>query len=472
MDLHLRTLSTDAVVLPEAAIAALRATLRGTALLPDDPGYDAARSVWNAMIDRHPALIVQAAGAADVMRTVAFAHDHHAVLAVRGGGHNVAGNAVCDGGVMLDLSHMRSVHVDPAARRARVEGGATLGDVDRETQAFGLAVPLGINSTTGVAGLTLGGGFGWTSRKLGLSVDNLESVDVVTADGRLHHADSHQDADLFWAVRGGGGNFGVVTSFDFRLHALGPQVVAGLIAHPLDDAPALIPHYRALARAAPDELTCWLLFRKAPAAPFIPSEWHDRPVMVIGLCHTGALDAGLAAAAPFRALGHPIADLVGPQPFVAWQAGFDAMLPPGARNYWKSHDLKDLTDAAGMAVVEAMRRVPTSETDIIIAHLGGQIGRLAAGDAAYSRRGVEFLVSIHARWSDPGQDTACIGWARGLFEELAPHATGSVYVNFMTNDEADRVRGAYGPNFDRLAEIKRRYDPENLFRLNQNIRID
>jgi FAD/FMN-containing dehydrogenase len=390
---------------------------------------------------------------------------------VRGGGHNISGNAVCDGGVMLDLSRMRSVHVDPTARRARVEGGATLSDVDKETQAFGLAVPVGINSTTGIAGLTLGGGFGWTSRKLGLTIDSLVSADIVTADGRLRRVDAQHEPNLFWALRGGGGNFGVVTSFDFALHQVGPQVVAGLLIHPLDEAPALLKQYRQLAAAAPDELTCWVVLRKAPPAPFVPAEWHGKEVLVFALCHCGPVEAGQKAAAPFRALGKPIVDLVGPHSFVAWEAALDPLLQPGARNYWKSHDLTDLTPAAGDVIVEAIRRLPSSECEVFIGHLGGQVGWVRNDATAFARRSVEFLVNVHTRWREPSDDAACIAWARGLFDALTPHATGSVYVNFMPEDEAGRVRGAYGANYDRLAAIKAHYDPENLFRLNQNIAV-
>jgi len=469
MDMQVQTCSGSTTQVPEEALAALRNSLRGAVYLPGDAEYDTARGIWNAMIDRRPALIIQAVSAADVMQAVNFARDHRAILAVRGGGHNIAGNAVCDGGVMLDLSRMRSVDVDPAARRARIEPGATLGDVDKETQGFGLVIPTGINSTTGIAGLTLGGGFGWISRKFGLTIDSLTAVDIVTSDGRLLRADARQNADLFWAVRGGGGNFGVVTSFDFRLHEMGPQVLAGLLVHPLQDATALLKEYRRLVATAPDELTCWVVLRKAPPVPFIPEAWHDREVLIFGLCHCGPLAAAEAAVAPFRALGKPIVDVVGAQPFVGWQTALDPLLAPGARNYWKSHDLKDLTPAAAEVILDAVRRLPTSECEVIVVNLGGQVRKIANDASAFPRRDIEFIVNVHTRWREPAQDASCTAWARGMFNALAPHATGTVYVNFMPDDEADRVRGAYGANYDRLAAIKRRYDPENLFRLNQNI---
>jgi FAD/FMN-containing dehydrogenase len=469
MDSPVLAQTNDSVPISESEIAALRGALRGGVLLEGEPGYDAARSIWNAMIDRRPGMIVQALGAADVIRTVNFARDHRATLAVRGGGHNIAGNAVCEGGIMLDLSRMRSVHVDIVNMRARVDGGALLSDVDKETQAFGLTVPVGINSTTGIAGLTLGGGFGWTSRKFGLTIDNLLSADIVTADGELRQADAKQHPDLFWALRGGGGNFGVATCFEFELHGLGPQVIAGLLLHPLGEARALMRDYRRLVASAPDELTVWLVLRKAPQAPFVPTEWHDKEVLVVALCHTGSLKAGEAAAAPFRSLGTPIADLVGPHPFVAWQAAFDPLLTPGARNYWKSHDLRELTDDAGEVLLDAVWRLPSNECEVFIGHLDGQVNRRPSDATAFPRRDVRFVVNVHTRWRDPMQDTACIAWARNLFQALAPHAMGSVYVNFMPEDETDRIRGAFGSNYARLAEVKRRYDPHNLFRLNQNI---
>ncbi len=472
MDTHLRTLSGDTVVLGENEIGALRGAVRGSVLLADEPGYDTARAIWNGMIDRRPALVIQPLGASDVMQAVNFARDHKAVLAIRGGGHNIAGNAVCDGGVMLDLSRMRAVQVDPAGRIARVESGAILSDVDKETQAFGLTVPVGVNSTTGIAGLTLGGGWGWTSRKFGLTIDNLLSADIVTADGVLRHADAEHHPDLFWAIRGGSGNFGVVTSFEFQLNSLGQQVIAGLLLHPLAEAPEIMREYRQLVAAAPDELSVWLVLRKAPPAPFVPADWHGKEVLVIALCYAGPLSDGEAAAAPFHALGQPIADLVGPHAFVGWQAAFDPLLTPGARNYWKSHDFRELSaDAAGV-ILDAVHRLPSDECEVFVAHIGGQINRVATDTTAFARRDVEFVVNVHCRWRDPVDDSACIEWGRGLFQALAPHAMGSVYVNFMPADETGRIRGAFGANYARLEKVKRRYDPQNQFRLNQNISVE
>ena len=452
-------------------LAPLREKLRGALCFPGDPGYEQARTLWNAMIDRHPGAVVRAAGAADVIAAVGFAREHGLSLAVRGGGHNIAGNAVCEGGLLIDLSPMKSVRVDPVRRTARVEPGVTLGELDREAQAFGLATPLGINSTTGVAGLTLGGGFGWLSRKHGLTVDNLLSADVVTADGQLVHASEEENPDLFWAIRGGGGNFGVVTSFEFRLHPVGPVVLSGLVVHPFANARELLSGYRRLVAGAPDELTCWVVLRKAPPLPFLPPEVHGREVLVFAACYAGAVEEGLKAVAPLRALGKPIADVIGPTPFVAWQAAFDPLLTPGARNYWKSQNLLELGDAAIEVMLGHVGRLPTPECEVFIGNLGGAVNRVPADATAYPHRDVQFVINVHTRWRDPAEDGACIGWARGLFDALAPHATGGVYVNFMPGDEAQRVRqGAYGGNYERLARLKARYDPENLFRLNQNIR--
>ena len=467
----LKTIDGATAELAPEALAALRGQLRGVLCLPGEPGYDQARTVWNGMIDRRPAAIVRAAGAADVVRAVKLARQHRLLLAIRGGGHNIAGNAVCEGGLMIDLSPMKSVRIDPVGRTARVEPGVTLGEFDREAQAFGLATPLGINSTTGVAGLTLGGGFGWISRKHGLSIDNLLSVDLVTANGELVRASERDDPDLFWAVRGGGGNFGVATSFKFRLHPVGPEVIAGLIVHPFDKAKELLEGYRRAVANAPEELTCWVVMRKAPPLPFLPKDVHGKEVLVFAMCYAGDLESGRKAVAPIQALGKPIADVVGPSPFAGWQTAFDPLLAPGARNYWKSHDFVELSDGAIKVMVDYVGRLPSPDCEVFVGNLGGAVNRVAAGATAYPHRDIQFVMNVHTRWGDAANDRECIAWARQLFDAMTPHATGGVYVNFMPEEESQRVsQGAYGPNYQRLSKLKAKYDPDNLFRMNQNIR--
>lgn len=456
-------------IMPDAVVT-LRAALRGRAFVKGDREYDDARAIWNGMVDRSPGLIVRCAGAADVLQAVEFARRNDLVVAVRGGGHNIAGNAVCDHGVVIDLSAMKSVRVDPERRRAWVEPGCTLADVDRETQAFGLVVPTGINSTTGIAGLSLGGGFGWTTRRFGMTIDNLVAADVVTADGRLVRAAADENPDLFWAIRGGGGNFGIVTSFEFQLHRLGPEVLAGLVVHPFEHAGELLKAYREAVADAPDELTCWVVMRKAPPLPFLPTEWHGREVIVFAMCYAGDPAEGEQATRRLRSLGQPIADVVGRQPFAAWQTAFDPLLTPGARNYWKSHDFNTLSDDAIKALLEGIRTLPGPECEVFMAHVGGAMSRVAPDATAYPHRGAHFIMNVHTRWRDRQDDNACIAWARMLFGAMAPFATGSAYVNFMPDDEVDRIEKVYGSNYKELVEIKRRYDPDNLFRLNQNIR--
>lgn len=458
-----------AAILPEELLA-LKGGLRGQTLTKDEGGYDVVRCIWNGMVDRSPGLIVQCQGAADVLHAVDFAREHELVLAVRGGGHNIAGNAVCEGGLMIDLKPMNFVRVDPVARRAWIGPGATLGDVDRETQAFGLALPTGINSTTGIAGLTLGGGFGWLTRKYGLTIDSLVSADVVTADGRLVRTSAEENADLFWAIRGGGGNFGIVTAFDFTLHQVGPEVLSGLVVHPFDQAGELLRSYREAVVDAPDELTCWVVMRKAPPLPFLPAEWHGREVMIFAMCYAGALAEGEKVTRRIRSLGSPIADVVGPHRFVDWQSAFDPLLTTGARNYWKSHDFETLSDGALDAVARAVRTLPGPECEVFIAHVGGAMSRIAPDATAYPQRSAHFVMNVHTRWRERADDKSFIDWARELFKATEPFATGSAYVNFMPEDEGDRVEKVYGANYRRLAEIKGRYDPQNLFRMNQNIR--
>lgn len=458
-------------VLREDSIQALANALSGQLIAPGSADYDEARTVWNAMIDRRPDLIVRCATEDDVVCSVNFARDNSLLLAVRGGGHNIAGSAVCDGGLVIDLSIMRKVTVNSAQRTARVEAGATLADFDGAAQAFGLATPLGINSTTGVAGLTLGGGFGWLSRSLGLTIDNLVSANVVTADGRKVVANDRENSDLFWAIRGGGGNFGVVTSFEFQMHKVGPEVLSGLIVHPLDDARDVLRFYRDYMDSTPEEFVCWFVLRKAPPLPFLPAEWHGREILALAACYSGSdIKEGERIAKPLREFGHPIADIIGPHPFAVWQTILDPLLTPGARNYWKSHDFRELSDGLIDVLIDAARRLPDPQTEVAFAQLGGAVSRVPSNATAYGHRDGKYVLNTHGRWSDPSRDEACIGWARDLFKAAAPFATGSVYVNFLTNEEQGRIRAAYGGNYDRLVEIKNRYDPTNLFRHNQNIR--
>ena len=469
-DVRVNTNNGTTITLTPSALNELGTGLRGRLLTPGSEEYDQARTIWNAMIDRRPALVVRCHDPKDVVQAVRFASRHDLVLAIRAGGHNIAGNAVCDGGLMIDLSQMTSVEVDAGARIARVQAGATLGDFDSATQAFGLATPLGINSTTGVAGLTLGGGFGWLSRSLGLSIDNLLSVDIVTAAGELVEASESANPDLFWAVRGGGGNFGVVTSFEFRLHPVGPEVLSGLVVHPLGAARDVLRFYRDFLKSAPEEFACWFVMRKAPPLPFLAPEWHGKEILALAMCYNGPIADGERIAKPLRSFGQPIADVVAPHPYTAWQTILDPLLAAGARNYWKSHDFRELSDGLIDVLLNAAARIPDPQTEIAFAQVGGAVSRVPADRTAYGHRDAQFVMNVHGRWAEASKDRDCIGWARGLFEAAAPFATGAVYVNFMTQDETDRVRAAYGANYDRLAALKQEYDPSNLFRMNQNIK--
>ncbi|WP_025918178.1 FAD-binding oxidoreductase [Herminiimonas sp. CN] len=454
----------------DSAIENFRAALRGPLLLPDDPGYDEARSIWNAMIDRRPALIARCSGTSDVMSAVNFAREHDLLLAVRGGGHNIAGNAVCDGGLMLDLSLMQSVWIDPEARLAYVEAGATLADFDHEAQAFGLATPLGINSTTGVAGLTLGGGFGWLSRRHGMSVDNLVAAEIVTADGKRLWVSAAKHPELFWAIRGGGGNFGVVTLFEFALHPFGPEVLTGLLVFPFDQAKQVLTRYRDFVDGMPEDLSVWAVLRQAPPLPFLAPEVHGKEVVVLAIFYAGDIEDGRRAIEPLRSIGQPCGEFIGVQPYSAWQKTFDPLLAPGARNYWKSHNFSALSDAAIDTVIRYAGQLPGPQCEIFLGLIGGQASRPAPDATAYANRDTLYAMNVHTRWNDPAEDAKCIAWARAFFDAAAPYASGSVYVNFLTQDESSRISAAYGPNYQRLVQVKNQYDPHNLFRHNQNIK--
>jgi FAD/FMN-containing dehydrogenase len=447
----------------------LQSRVKGRVLTPDAPDYDAARHIWNGMIDRRPAVILRCREAGDIPPALAWCRARGLDLTVRGGGHNIAGSAVCDGGLMIDLSPMKAVRVDPETRLASVEPGATLGDLDRATQARGLAVPVGINSTTGVAGLTLGGGFGWLSRKHGLTIDSLAAVEVVTADGRTLQASERENADLFWALRGGGGNFGIVSRFEFRSYPVGPEVLAGLVVYPFDQAREVLGQYRRFAAAAPEELNVWAIMRQAPPLPFLPEAVHGREVVVLAVFYGGDPARGRALIDPLRRFGKPLGEHIGVQPYCQWQQAFDPLLAPGARNYWKSLNFIELTDGLFDTVLSAAGRLPTNQCEIFVGMLAGAPNRIAPEATAYFHRDARFVMNVHGRWNDPSEDAPGIAWARDFFASAKSHASAGGYVNFMTGDEAERVPAAYGRNYDRLKAIKRRYDPENIFRHNQNI---
>jgi FAD/FMN-containing dehydrogenase len=461
-------MSLKAPTTTDETIIEFAESLRGPLLRPDDEGYDETRTVWNATVDEHPALIVRCAGVADVISAVTFAKEHEYPISVKGAGHNIAGRAVEDDALMIDLSAMDAIRVDPDARTARVEPGVVLNELDHETQAFGLATPVGYNSTTGISGLTLGGGFGWLSRKYGLTVDNLVSADVVTAEGELVHASEDENPDLFWGIRGGGGNFGIVTSFEFQLHEVGPTVLSGPIVHPFENAESVLSAYRELAAEASDDTTVWFVIRHAPPMPFIPEDWHGEKVLILAAFYAGEMSDGKAALKPFRDIGDPIVDAVGPHPYAGWQQAFDGLNPEGMRNYWKSHNFAEFTDGMIETFVEYGATIPTEATEIACAQLGGAINDESVEATAYPHREAAFLMNLHTQWDDPEQDEECIAWTRDVHEAMAPHATGGVYANFVPEEVGDQ-QAAYRENYDRLVEVKNEWDPENLFRLNHNV---
>jgi FAD/FMN-containing dehydrogenase len=449
----------------------LKSKLRGELLFAADEGYEEARKIWNGAIDKKPALIARCAGAADVMAAVRFAREHDLPVAVRGGGHAVAGHAVCDGGFVIDLSAMRGVRVDPLKRVARAQGGALWRDVDHETQAFGLAVTGGIVSHTGVGGLTLGGGIGWLMRKHGLSCDNLLSADVVSADGAFLKASQTENADLFWGLKGGGGNFGVVTSFEYRLHAVGPTVLAGMLLYPMDDAPEVLAFLRDFLVEAPDQLGVIANLRRAPALPLVPEELHGQPVVALIVCYTGAVEEGEEVVRPLREFRRPALDAITPKPYMAHQAMFDPAFPHGRHYYWKSSELSTLTDEAIDVISERCSAITSPYSSVPIFTLGGAIARVGEEASAYSNRSAAHNINIVAAW-EPGdpEPERHLEWVRTFWSAMQPHATG-VYVNFLSDEPQERVRAAYGPKkYERLAALKDRYDPTNLFRINQNIR--
>jgi FAD/FMN-containing dehydrogenase len=444
----------------------LRAQMAGPVLAPSDPAYEDARRVHNGLIDRRPALVARCHGTADVQAAVRFARERGLEIAVRGGGHNVAGNAVCDGGLMIDLSAMRGVHVDPRARRARAQGGATWGNYNRETQLYGLASTGGVVSTTGVGGLTLGGGLGWLMGKHGMAVDCLRAVELVTASGEVVRASADEHSDLFWAVRGGGGNFGVATWLEYELYPVGPMVIGGLVAHPFTAARDVLHFYRDFTQSLPDDLTAFAGLLHAP-------DGSGAQIAAIMVCHAGSLEAGAAAVAPVQRFGSPVMDVIGPMPYSAVNMLFDAGFPRGALNYWKSSFLATFADGAIDTMIEHFAAAPSPMSGLLLEHFHGAATRVGPTDTAFPHRAVAHNFLAVAEWLETSATQANVAWARDTYAALAPHFASGRYANYLNAEEVTQsgaVSDAFGPNWKRLREVKERIDPDNVFHLNQNIK--
>jgi FAD/FMN-containing dehydrogenase len=458
------------LALDQKQVDGLRAALRGPLLIAGDAGYDESRSVWNAMIDRRPALVARCIGVSDIVAAVRFARESGIALSLKGGGHNISGLAVAEGGLMLDLSLMRGVWVDPRSRIARAQAGCLLGDVDRETQLHGLAAVLGFVSATGIAGLTLGGGFGYTSRRFGWTSDNVRSMDVLTADGRLVHASEDENPDLFWGLRGGGGNFGVLTGVEYVLHPLGPEVFAGAVAWRAEEAPRVLETFRKTAAEAPPELTLVAAMRFAPPAPWLDKDVHGKPIVMLLACHTGDVAEGEKALAPIKAFGKPVGDILQRRPYATQQSLLDATQPRGRRYYWKSEYLPGIESEMLAKVMEHAARITSPHSAVIVFQLGGAVGRWPSDHSAVGNRDAGAVLNIAAAWETEAQDATQVEWARSTWRDMRRFSTGGTYVNFLTEEETgERLAAAWGKNLARLAEIKARWDPTNLFRTNKNV---
>lgn len=465
------TLDCTEVVLTETAIEEFRGGLHGELLTPGSAGFDEAGQVWNAMIERRPALVARCLGVADVIGSVQFAREHNLLLCMKGGGHNIAGLATADGALMLDMSLMRGVWVDKQNKVARAQAGCLLGDVDRETQVHGLAAVLGFVSLTGIAGLTLGGGFGYQTRRRGWTADNLVGMDVVTADAEFVRASSDENADLFWGLRGGGGNFGVVTGIDYELYPVGPEIVGGVVAWPADDAPGVLDLYRTLAEQAPPELTLVTFMRPAPPAPWLPKDWHGKPIVALLACYTGKPEEGEKVVAPIKAYGNPIGDMLVRRPYVQVQSLLDATQPKGRRYYWKSEYLSSIDPELCEKVIEHAARIQSPHSAVFLFQLGGALNELDAEYSPVGNRNARYVLNIAGSWEQAEEDEANMEWAREAWNDMKQFSTGGTYVNFLTQDEdPERIQAALGNALQGLAEVKAKWDPENVFRTNRNIK--
>jgi FAD/FMN-containing dehydrogenase len=466
-----KTVHGGEIDLPPHVFSDWKARIRGPVLTPADAGYDDSRTVWNAMIDRAPAVVARCLGVADVVECVRFAREHDLLLCIKGGGHNIAGLAVADGALMLDMSLMRGAWVDPLNRVAHAQAGCTLGDVDRETQLHGLAAVLGFVSLTGIAGLTLGGGIGYLTRRFGWTSDNVIGIDLVTADAQLVRASNDQNEDLFWGLRGGGGNFGVVTGIDYRLHPVGPEIVGGAVAWPASEAPRVLELYRTLAEQAPPELTLVVFMRPAPPAPWLPADRHGTPIVALLACHTGNVEDGEEAVAPIKSLGRPIGDILMRRPYLQMQSLLDVTQPKGRRYYWKSEYLPGIDPALCERVIEHAGRIRSPHSAVILFQMDGALNRLSQEHSPVGNRDARYLLNIAGSWDRPDDDAANIAWAREAWNDMKQFSTGGTYINFLTEDDgAERTEAALGGALERLSRIKRHWDPRNVFRTNRNIR--
>jgi FAD/FMN-containing dehydrogenase len=473
MTITLQTMDGGTVDISPEVLQSFKTGFRGAVLTADDPGYEELRKIWNAMIDRRPGLIVRCSGTVDVVQAVRFAREHNLLVSVRGGGHNIAGLAVCEGGVMIDMSLLRGVWVDPVRRIARAQAGCTLGDIDRETQLHGLAAVLGFVSATGTAGLTVGGGFGYLTRRHGWTCDSVVSMEVVTADAKVLRVSAEENADLYWALCGGSGNFGIVTSFEYRLFPVGPEILGGAIAWRAEDAMQVLEAYRELTAEAPRELTCVAVLRIAPPAPWIPKEMHGKPIAAIFVCHTGTAEEGEAWVARLRKVGQPIADIVTRRPYTQMQSLLDATQPKGRRYYWKSHYFSEIDPQLVGVVIEHAARIQSPHSGIILFHIQGALNELAPDYSPAGNRDAAYVINIAGSWEKPDDDEVNIRWARDCFEATRAFSTGGTYINFLTEEEgADRVEAAYGRSIlERLATLKRRYDPDDFFRHTKRVSV-
>ncbi len=468
--MKVKTIEDREIELQRTALDALKMRLKGPVIAPGDVGYDESRSVWNAMIDRRPALVVRCLGTADVIACVQFAREHHLLLCIKGGGHNIAGLAAADDALMLDMSLMRGVWVNPRRKIARAQAGCLLGDVDRETQVHGLATVLGFVSMTGIAGLTLGGGFGYLTRRWGWTTDNVIGMDVVTADARLVRATSEENPDLFWGVRGGGGNFGVVTGIDYTLHPVGPEVVGGIVAWPANEAPAVLDLYRTLAEKAPPEFTLVAFMRPAPPAPWLPKDIHGKPIVAILACHSGKPEEGERAVAPIKTFGAPIGDVLVRRPYAQLQALLDGTQPKGRRYYWKSEYLARVEPEFCEKFMAHAAKIRSPHSAMILFQIGGALNRFEEDHSPVGNRDARYVLNIGGSWEQAADDKANIAWACEAWSDLKAFSTGGTYINFLTQDEGpERIEAALGGSLARLAEVKSRWDPENVFRMNRNI---